>query len=69
MIQKGNGQAPRATHSFQTVTNGTIDGPKIFHAAVGHFLPFEVSPKGLKGIQFRPISGQSFHTEPTDNGH
>ena len=65
MIQEGKGQGPRATHSFQTVTKGTIDGPEIFRAAVGHFLPFDVSPKGLKGIQFRRISGQSFHAEPT----
>ena len=65
MGQEGKGQGPRATHSFQTVTKGTIDGPKIFRAAVGHFLPFDVSPKGLKGIQFRRISGQSFHAEPT----
>ena len=65
MIQEGKGQGPRATHSFQTVMKRTIDGPEIFRAAVGHFLPFDVSPKGLKGIQFRRISGQSFHAEPT----
>lgn len=65
MGQEGKGQGPRAAHSFQTVTNAAIDGPEIFRAAVGHLLPFDVSPKGLKGVQFGRISGQSFHAEPT----
>ncbi len=65
MGQEGKGQGPRAAYSFQTVTNGAIDGPEIFRAAIGHLLPFDVSPKGLKGVQFGRISGQSFHAEPT----
>lgn len=64
MSQEGKGQRPRAADSFQTVANGAIDGPEIFRAAVGHFPPFDISPNGLKGIQFRRISGQSFHAEP-----
>lgn len=65
MVQKGKGQGPRAAHSFQTITNGAIDALEICRAGVGHFLPLDVSPKGLSGIQFRRISGQSFQAEPT----
>jgi len=65
MGQERKGQGPRPTHSFQTGTNGAIDGPDIFRAAVCHFLSFDVSPNGLKGIQFGRISGQSFHAEPS----
>lgn len=65
MAQEGIGQCPRVAYSFQTGTNSAIDAPEIFRAAVSHFLPLDVSPKCLKRIQFRRISGQSLDAEPT----
>ena len=65
MGQEGKGQGPRTTHSFEAIANSTRDAPEVFRTAVGQFLPFDVSPKGLERIQFRRISGQSFHAEPT----
>ena len=64
MGQERKGQGPRTAHSLQPSANGASDGLEIFGATVGHLLPFDVSPNGLQGIQFRRVSGQSFHAEP-----
>ena len=65
MVQESKGQSPRATHSFEAVPDGAIDALEIIRADVGHFLAFDISPKGLQGVQFGRISRQSFHAEPT----
>jgi len=64
MGQESKGQSPRASDSFQTLSDGAIDDGEIFGATIGHLLPFDISPNGLQGIQFRRVSGQSFHAEP-----
>lgn len=64
MVQKSEGQCSRAAYSLETILDGAIDAVEIVRADVGHFLPLDVSPNGLQGIQLRRISGQSFHAEP-----
>jgi hypothetical protein len=53
MGQKGKRQGARPTNSFQPAMNRTGDAAEVFRTTIDQLLPFNVSPEGLQGIQFR----------------
>ncbi len=65
MLEEGKRQSARPSDPAHAATNRRVQFDEVLGATVSQFLPFDVPPHGLNGIQVGRIAWQSLHGEPT----